>query len=91
MRIALPFTTNWPSSTAHRHQIGHGWEFVLEHVSDIINIDQIVDRHHVNIGQGAGAAKDQSANATKSINADFDGHRCNDGLAPDGGCSFSPQ
>ena len=63
---------------------------VFEHVGDVINVDEIVDRHNLHVGQGAGPAKDQPANATKSVNADFDGHRCNDGLAPNGGWSLGP-
>ena len=47
---------------------------VAKHVADVINVDQIVDAHHLHIAQGAGAAEGQAADATEPVNPDANGH-----------------
>ena len=47
---------------------------VTQHVGDVIDIDQVVDRHHLDALLAHGAAEDQAADAAESINADPDRH-----------------
>ena len=47
---------------------------VAQHVAHVVNVDQIVDAHHFHIAEGAGAAEGKPADATKTVDADANGH-----------------
>ena len=47
---------------------------VAKHISDVIDIDQVVDAHHFDVIATAGDAEDQTADASEPIDANPDGH-----------------
>ena len=47
---------------------------VAEHIAKIINIDQVINSHHLHIIQGHGTAKSEATDAAKAVDADADGH-----------------
>ena len=48
---------------------------VLQHVGEVVGLEQVVDRHHFDVGEVLdGAAQHVAANAAEAVDTDFDGH-----------------
>ena len=58
----------------------HG--IILHHIGQIISRTQVVDAHDLNLGVGHSAAQDHTADAAKTIDANFNAH--NQNFLPDG-------
>ncbi len=74
-RIFLPFTTSVLPSTATVAVEAAVHRVVLEHVGQVVGLEQVVDGDHFNVLEvGHGGTEHHAPDAAEAVDADLDGH-----------------